>query len=125
MLEAPKLNPATIAGSSKTIQRIVAPRMPMPTTVMPITPPLEKATRSALFRLVRAAAAVRMLALTAMRMPMNPASADDIAPTRYAYATDGSCSSRARPSASRMPAMTMTKKASTVYSRFRKALEPS
>ena len=58
-------------------------RMPMnPTTVMPMTPPLEKAMRSARFKLSRAAAAVRMFDFTAIRMPMNPVTPDAIAPAR-------------------------------------------
>ena len=47
-VEAPKLKPATIFGSSKMIHMITAPRMPIPTTLMPMTPPLEKAMRRAL-----------------------------------------------------------------------------
>ena len=39
-------NPATIFGSLKTHHMSVMPRIPMPTTESPMTPPLEKATRS-------------------------------------------------------------------------------
>ena len=82
MEEAPKLNPATMVASSKMIHRTTAPRMPMPTTLMPMTPPLEKATRSARFSPTRAAAAVRVFARTAMYIPMIPVSPEDSAPTR-------------------------------------------
>ena len=81
MLDAPKLKPATIVGSSKVIHSNTEPNMPIPTTDTPITPPLEKATRSALLRPVRAAAAVRIFDLTAMRIPMKPVSAEAKAPT--------------------------------------------
>ena len=82
MLDAPKLNPATILGSSKIIHNIAVPSMPIPTTVVPITPPLEKATRKALFKPCCAAAAVLILDLTAIRIPTNPVIADAIAPTK-------------------------------------------
>ena len=54
----------------------------MPTTVMPMTEPLEKAIRNAGLRPCIAAAAVRTLALTATLMPMNPAVAEQTVPTR-------------------------------------------
>ena len=82
MLDAPKEKPATMFGSAKIIQRMTAPSSPTPTTVTPITPPLENATRKARFSPVRAAEAVRILDLTAIRMPTKPASADAAAPTR-------------------------------------------
>jgi hypothetical protein len=80
MEDAPKLKPATMEGSWNIIQRTAAPTSPMPTTVMPMTPPLEKATRSAGLSPIRAAAAVRMLDLTAICMPTSPAAPDVIAP---------------------------------------------
>ena len=61
----------------------------MPTTEMPITAPLLKATRSAGFRPCIAFTVVRVLARTAMLIPTNPASADPNAPTMYAMAVDG------------------------------------
>ena len=48
----------------------------------PVTVPLENATRRAGFRPCMAAAAVRTLARTATFMPMNPAVAEQIVPTR-------------------------------------------
>ena len=46
-----------------------------------MTAPPEKATSKALLRPVRAAFAVRTLALVATFMPINPANAEQIAPT--------------------------------------------
>ena len=54
----------------------------MPTTVIPITEPLENATRSAGFRPLIAAAAVRVLARTATNIPMKPAEAEHRVPAR-------------------------------------------
>ena len=81
MEDAPKENPATISGFSKMSHRMTAPRIPTPTTLTPITPPLEKATRSAGFRPRWAAAAVRTLARTAIHIPMRPVRPDAAAPT--------------------------------------------
>ena len=55
--------------------------MLIPTTVVPITAPLLKATRSPGLRPLIAALAVRVLARTAMLMPMYPVPAEQIAPT--------------------------------------------
>ena len=54
----------------------------MPTTVTPITVPLEKGTRSAGLRPRMPAAAVRTLARTATFMPMKPAVPEQMVPTR-------------------------------------------
>ena len=78
--EAPKAKPATMAASWKMTHRMVTPRRPMPTTVMPMTVPVRKATRSAGFRPSMAAVAVRVLPIVAMRMPTKPAVAEPIAP---------------------------------------------
>ena len=63
--------------------------MPVPTTLMPITPPEEKATRSAGFNPLIAAAAVRMLACTAIRIPIIPVRPEENAPTKYAIEVSG------------------------------------
>ena len=77
---APKPKPATALMFWKTRYRMVTPSSPMPTTVMPMTDPLEKATRRAGFRPRWAAAAVRTLARTATFIPMNPANAEQMVP---------------------------------------------
>jgi hypothetical protein len=61
-----------------------SPSTASPATPIPITDPPANDTSSALERLVRAACAVRTLALVAMRMPMKPALALNSAPTRKA-----------------------------------------
>ena len=53
----------------------------MPTTVTPITAPLEKATRRPSLRPTIEAAAVLVFALIAMFIPINPVAAEHIAPT--------------------------------------------
>ena len=53
-----------------------------PTTVMPMTAPEEKATRSAGLRPARAFAVVRTFARTAIVMPTKPAPAEAAAPAR-------------------------------------------
>ena len=81
MEEAPKPNPATTLKSLKIHQSTVTPIRPMPTTDMPMTAPLLKATRRAGLSPCIAFTVVRVLARTAMLMPMNPARAEPIAPT--------------------------------------------
>ena len=58
------------------------PAIPSPTTVIPITVPELKAVRSAALRPVRAFAAVRTLARTAIVIPRYPALAERKAPMR-------------------------------------------
>ena len=79
---APNPNPATTVISWKTRYRTVTPSNPIPTTVIPITEPLEKAILNAGFSPVIAAAAVRTFALTATFIPTKPATAEHIVPTR-------------------------------------------
>ena len=57
------------------------PRTPSPTTPSPITAPPEKATSKALPNEFLAAFVVLTLALVATFIPINPASAEQIAPT--------------------------------------------
>ena len=68
---------------------MVTPSRPMPTTVTPITVPLENATRRAGFSPRIAAAAVRMLARTATFIPTNPARPEQMVPARYEMAVAG------------------------------------
>ena len=79
---APIPKPATTEASWKMTYRMVTPSRPIPTTVAPITAPLEKAIRRAGLRPCIAAAAVRTLARTATLMPMKPAVAEHMAPAR-------------------------------------------
>ena len=74
---------------------------------------------------VRAAFVVRTLAFVATRMPKKPASAEHSAPTVNDSAISGLESARPRLASSSSDATTMTKMASTRYSRRRKALAPS
>ena len=72
-------------------------------------------------RPTRAASAVRLLAAVAIRSPTNPAVADSTAPNTRAGAPRA-------PQGSRNPiskARTATKTATQVYSRRRKAIDPS
>ena len=91
MLEAPKEKPKMgliqsvddepePAGGWKYQVRMETPSNPRPTTVKPMTAPLEKATVSALPRLVLAASVVLTALRVATRMPMKPAIALEIAP---------------------------------------------
>ena len=98
------------------------PSVPSATTVRPITAPLEKATRSALERLVVAACVVRTAALVAVRMPIHPAPADSRAPTRKAMPVSHESPGR---NATRITNMMATKPARTVYSVRRKAMAPA
>ena len=72
---------------------ITAPRIPVPTTLIPITPPEEKATRRAGFKPLVAAAAVRIFAWTAIRIPIMPVSPEAKAPTKYAIEVSAFCPS--------------------------------
>ena len=65
---------------NKTMNRPPKPSTARPATPSPITEPPPKDTASALLRLVRAACAVRTLALVAIRIPIKPASALKNAP---------------------------------------------
>ena len=87
--EAPNPKPATIAMSWNIRYMTVMPIRPIPTTDTPITVPLLKAIRRAGLRPTMAFTVVRVLARTAMLIPMNPASAELRAPTTYAIAVDG------------------------------------
>ena len=86
---APNPKPATTLMFWNIRYRMVTPSSPMPTTEMPITVPLEKATRSAGFSPRIPAAAVRTLARTATFIPMNPAVPEQMVPTKYEMAVAG------------------------------------
>ena len=62
---------------------------PSPTTVKPITPPDENATRSPLFKLWLAAYAVRALEDVAMLIPINPDIPEKNPPVIKANGTKG------------------------------------
>ena len=87
----------------------------------PMTAPLENATRRAADRLVVAAKVVRTAAPVAVRMPIQPAQADRMAPTRKLTPIISEFWGRKN---TRMMNMTPTNPASTVYSVFRKAMAP-
>ena len=57
-------------------------KIPKPTTNSPVTAPPHVATCMAAPKPLRAASAVRTLALTATFMPIKPAALDAIAPTK-------------------------------------------
>ena len=95
--------------------------MPIPTTHIPITAPLRKDTFSPSFKLFCTAAAVRELALTAMLIPMKPASAEATAPQTKTTDTH-------QPSMGTTPriiATTVTNIARMRYSLLMKARAPS
>ena len=86
---APKPKPAITLVFWNIIHRTVTPISPIPTTVSPITLPEENATLKAGFRPCMADAAVLTFALTAMFIPINPATAEQIAPATYEIAVPG------------------------------------
>ena len=86
---APNPKPATTLMFWNIRYRMVTPSSPMPTTEMPITVPLEKATRNAGFSPRIPAAAVRTLARTATFIPKNPAVPEQMVPTKYEMAVAG------------------------------------
>ena len=63
-----------------------SPITPKPATHIPITDPPENATINASLRLVLAAFVVRLLDAVAAHIPMNPANAEQIAPSMKAKA---------------------------------------
>src|SRR3990170_2484815 len=90
MDEAPMAKPLMMTGSCQRRRKMPRPRRPSEAMVRPITEPPKKATASALSRpTVRAACAVRTLALVAAFMPMKPASMEQTAPEMKASAVRG------------------------------------
>ena len=81
MLEAPNPNPKIILGSLKIRYNPKTPRSPSPVTHIPITVPLEKAIINPSFKLRLQALAVLAFADVATRIPIFPATAENIAPT--------------------------------------------
>ena len=69
------------------MKRPLKPKIPRPTTPSPITEPPVKATSIALPREILAALVVLTLALVATRIPINPARAEQMAPTTNDTAT--------------------------------------
>ena len=82
MDEAPKPKPAMMLMSLNIQYMAVMPSSPMATTETPMTVPLLKATRRAGFSPCCALTTVREFALMAMLIPMKPARAEPMAPTR-------------------------------------------
>ena len=99
---------------SSTNHRVMSNR-PRPTTVKPMTEPEENATRRPLFRLSEAACAVRALELVAIRMPMKPASIDQIPPVRKANGVYTDSMSSAKAKISRMMKTTAKTFATVIY----------
>jgi len=100
---------------------MLKPRIPMPTTHIPITAPPRKETLKPWFRLFWAAAAVLPLALTAMLIPIKPARPEQIAPKTKDKATH----KPRRGITPKMIATTTTNIANILYSRPKKAKAPS
>src|SRR3990172_9732365 len=106
------------------IKRTPKPKTPNPTTPIPITDPPAKAISNAFPNPVRAALVVLTLAFVATLIPMNPASAEHIAPTKNDTATRGDDSSLLADTARRI-ATEKTKNDKNLYSDLRKAIAPS
>ncbi len=92
---------------------------------MPITEPPEKATFNALTMLVRAAFAVRTLALVATFIPIKPDSPEAKAPHIKLNPTNHEEFSSTSPPYPRSKATITPKNIKTRYSRLRNAIAPS
>ena len=96
---------------------------PSPTTVSPITLPAENAARSARFKPLLAAVAVRPLAAVAIFMPKNPESPEKNPPVKKAKGKNFPT----KPVRARMPStanIQAKNTATTRYCRLRKAFAP-
>ena len=119
MDEAPMAKPLMTSGSGQRRKKRPRPRMPRAAMVSPMTEPPKKAMASALSRpLLRAASAVRTLALVAAFMPMKPASIEHSAPDTKARAVRGPMA------IDRRTATTTMNPTRIEYSRRRKAIAP-
>ena len=95
-------------------------RMPKPITNMPVTVPDSNATRSAAPKPVRAASAVRTLAATEMRMPINPAAAEAAPPSKKPRAVQmPNPETPMKPGMTRITAITTAAMATVLYWRAR------
>ena len=101
----------------------VIPRIPNPTTLIPMTEPPLNATIRALFKLSRAACVVRVFAAVATRIPKKPASPLQSAPIKNDRPTR-LVPCEAFPHTSNA-ATAKTKIAKTLYSRVKNAMAPS
>jgi len=100
------------------------PNTPNPTTPIPITAPPANATSRAFPRLVLAALVVLTFALVATLIPINPASAEQMAPKINEKAIIGEEPSVLFVIPNKI-ATTTTKMLNILYSAFKKAMAPS
>ena len=100
------------------MNRPLKPKTPKPTTPIPITEPPVKATSNAFPKEVLAALVVLTFALVATRIPMNPAKAEQMAPTTKETATIQLEPSSEVPLNANKMATANTKMASILYSAF-------
>ena len=105
--------------------RELKPKTPSPTTPSPITAPPENATSNALPRDVLAAWVVLTFAFVATFIPINPARAEQIAPTINETATKPWEASSFDPLKNSKTATAATKTERTLYSAFKKDIAPS
>ena len=101
------------------------PKTPRPTTPRPITAPPAKATSKALPKEVLAAFVVRTFALVATFIPINPAKAEQIAPTIKETATIPLEPVSLLPLKKSKMATATTKMLNILYSAFKKDMAPS
>ena len=101
------------------------PKTPKPTTPKPITEPPANATSKAFPKEVLAACVVLTLAFVAARIPINPANAEQIAPTTKDKATKPFDPASLFPLKYNKIATATTKIANILYSALRKDIAPS
>ena len=107
------------------MNKALNPKTPNPTTPRPITAPPAKATSNALPRDALAALVVLTFALVATFIPINPASAEQIAPTIKDTATIPFDPSSLLPLKNNKIATATTKIAKILYSAFKNDIAPS
>ena len=106
------------------MKRLLKPITPKPTTPIPITEPPVKATSIALPKEFLAALVVLTLAFVATRMPINPARAEQMAPTTNDMATIPWDPSSLLPLMYNSTAKQTTKIDNILYSALRKDMAP-
>ena len=110
----------------KNTNKLNTPRTPRPTTHIPITPPLENAIIKPLLRLFFVPSAVLAFDIVATRIPMFPATAENIAPITKANAVPQCMLLPSKnDAANKSPATMTTKMIRTLYSLFKNAIAPS
>ena len=107
------------------INRLLKPRTPRPTTPRPMTEPPANATSRALANELLAALVVLTLAFVATFIPINPASAEQIAPTTKETATIELEPSSEFPLNTSKTATATTKTDKILYSAFKNDIAPS